>query len=158
MKKPYGTWFFVLTAVGSFILDRLSKIYASRFLTDTDISIFPGLKFSLMFNTGISFSLFASSSGVIAWELTALIAVIVALLIVAWRFYARSLVADIGFGLIIGGAIGNFVDRLCIGGVIDFIELYYGRWSWPTFNIADIAIVGGFLLILGEAFYEAKAK
>lgn len=158
MRIQHYDWLFALTAFSTFVLDRLSKVYALQYLSMNDILVFPGCKFSLMFNSGISFSLFASSSGVISWELTGIIALIVALLIVAWRFYALTRTADIGFGLIIGGAIGNFVDRLYIGGVIDFVELYCGRWSWPTFNVADAAIVVGFLLIAGEALYETKAK
>ena len=157
MKTHYDV-LFSFTALITFLLDRWSKVYVSELLQQSDVIIFPGLKFSLMFNTGISFSLFSSPHGVISWELTALVACIVACLIVVWRFYARTLSADIGFGLIIGGAIGNFVDRLYVGGVIDFIELYYGQWSWPTFNVADIAIVVGFLIVVIEAMYETKAK
>jgi len=158
MRLQQCDWVFALTAMSSFILDRLSKIYALQNLVEHDVILVPGCKLSLIFNTGISFSLFSSSSGMISWELTGIIAIIVALLIVGWRYYALTLLADVGFGLIIGGAVGNFVDRLAVGGVIDFIELYYGQWSWPTFNVADIAIVVGFLLIAGEALYEAKAK
>jgi len=157
MKKHYDV-LFSLTALTTFLVDRWSKIYVSDFLQHGDVVVMPGLKFSLMFNTGISFSLFSSPHGVISWELTAVIACIVASLIVAWRFYATSLASDIGFGLIIGGAIGNFVDRLWLGGVIDFIELYYRQWSWPTFNVADIAIVVGFLIVVIEAMYETKVK
>ncbi len=156
MRLQKCDWIFALTTVGAFIVDRLSKIYALQNLVDKDIVLFSGCKFSLIFNTGISFSLFSSSSGMISWELTCVIAIIVALLIVGWRYYALTPLADVGFGLIIGGAVGNFVDRLAVGGVIDFIELYYRQWSWPTFNVADIAIVIGFLLIAGEALYETK--
>ncbi|MDQ5940299.1 MAG: signal peptidase [Candidatus Dependentiae bacterium] len=158
MRLQQCDWIFAFTTVGAFIVDRLSKVYALQNLVDQDIVLFPGCKFSLIFNTGISFSLFSSSSGMISWELTCVIAVIVALLIVGWRYYALTPLADVGFGLIIGGAVGNFVDRLAVGGVIDFIELYYRQWSWPTFNVADIAIVIGFLLIAGEALYEAKTQ
>jgi signal peptidase II len=157
MRTHYD-FIFAVTSLGVFLFDRIAKWYASEVLAAGDFLVFPGLKFSLMFNTGISFSLFASPHGTISWQLTAMIAVIVALLIVAWRFYATTLIADLGFGLIIGGAVGNFVDRVYIGGVIDFIELYYGQWSWPTFNIADIAIVVGFLIVVIEALYETKAK
>ncbi len=157
MRTHYD-FIFAVTALGTFFFDRLSKLYATDVLAAGDVIIFPGLKLSLILNTGISFSLFASPEGIISWQLTAVIAVIVALLIVAWRFYALTLTADIGFGLIIGGAIGNFVDRVYVGGVIDFIELYYRQWSWPTFNIADVAIVIGFLIVAIEALYETKIK
>jgi signal peptidase II len=158
MRISLSDILFSVTGLAVFIIDRISKMMAAEYLTHASVPVFPGLKFTLMFNTGISFSLFSSPQGVIAWELTAVIAVVVALLIVAWRYYAVTRTADIAFGLIIGGAVGNFVDRVCIGGVIDFIELYYGRWSWPTFNGADVAIVIGFILLVSEALYETKAE
>ena len=158
MNPPHYQLLFGCSAAFTFLFDRLTKMAAAQHLLDGSVALFPGCRLTLMLNTGISFSLFSSTSGVIPWQLTAIIAVIVALLIVAWRFYATSALADFGFGLIIGGAIGNFVDRLCIGGVVDFIELYYGCWSWPTFNVADIAIVFGFMCIVGESVYEAKNK
>ena len=157
MRLHACDWLFSLTAILVFIGDRATKMMASEYLTSSAVQIFSGLRLHLTFNTGISFSLF-SSAETISWELTALIAVVVALLIVGWRFYALTKTADIAFGLIIGGAVGNFVDSLCIGGVIDFIELYYGRFVWPTFNFADVAIVIGFIILVGEALYETKAK
>ncbi|MEI7580645.1 MAG: signal peptidase II [bacterium] len=158
MRISLADLLFSATALAVFIGDRVTKMMASEYLSHVSTPVFPGLKLTLMFNTGISFSLFSSPQGVIAWELTAVIAVVVALLIVAWRYYAVTRTADIAFGLIIGGAVGNFVDRVCIGGVIDFIELYCGRWSWPTFNGADVAIVIGFILLVSEALYETKAE
>jgi signal peptidase II len=158
MKIAVSDLLFSLTAFMVFMGDRITKMLATEYLTHDSLFVFPGFKLTLMFNTGISFSLFSSARGVIAWELTALIAIVVALLIVAWRYYAISRMADVAFGLIVGGAVGNFVDRVCIGGVIDFIELYYGHWSWPTFNVADAAIVVGFILLVSEAFYETKAE
>jgi len=157
MRVQHYDLLFGLTASGSFLVDRLSKMYASTALAAGEIAVLPGLRFNLMFNSGISFSLLSSPTGIISWKLTALIALIVAVLIIAWRYYASTPLADIGFGLIIGGAVGNFVDRVCFGGVIDFIEFYYRAWSWPTFNLADVAIVMGFLFIIREAFNEAAA-
>jgi len=156
MAWQHYNFIFGVSVVITFLGDRITKMLALEHLTAGPVALFDGCRFSLMFNSGISFSLFSSPSGVISWYLTALIAGIVALLVVAWRFYATSRLGDIGFGFIIGGAIGNFVDRLCIGGVIDFIELHYKQWAWPTFNVADIVIVVGFLLVAGEAWYEGK--
>jgi signal peptidase II len=117
MRISLADLLFSATALAVFIGDRVTKMMASEYLSHVSKPVFPGLKLTLMFNTGISFSLFSSPQGVIAWELTAVIAVVVALLIVAWRYYAVTRTADIAFGLIIGGAVGNFVDRVCIGGV-----------------------------------------
>jgi len=150
-------WVFALTTSVVFFLDRVTKMWATDALASGDIVVFPGFKCCLMLNNGISFGLFASPGGVSSWALTVAVAFIVALLVVGWRWYARTLIADLAFGCIIGGAVSNFVDRVTLGSVVDFIQLYYGVWSWPTFNIADTMIVIGFLCIVGEALYEANA-
>lgn len=150
-----SSWLFCMTAVVTFLADRLTKMAALSFLASGAVTLFPGLSFSLAFNTGISFSLF-SSWGANSWLLSALIATIVAVLVISWRFLASSTTGDIGYGLIIGGAIGNMFDRLYMGGVIDFIDLHWGAWHWPTFNIADTAICIGFICILSEEWH-AKA-
>lgn len=151
-----SSWLFCMTAVVTFLGDRLTKMLALSLLSKGAVAAAPGLSFSLAFNTGISFSLF-SSLGADSWVLTILIAGIVASLIIAWRFLSNSTVGDLGYGLIIGGAVGNMFDRLYMGGVIDFIDIFYGQWHWPTFNLADIAICIGFVLILSEEWH-AKAS
>lgn len=146
---------FLCVALFSFIADRITKFIAIHALAAASYAVMPGLSFQLAFNTGISFSLFASSS---SWVLTSVVAFIVSLLIIIWRFTAHTCLADWAYGLIIGGAIGNFVDRLYFGGVVDFIDLYYGAWHWPTFNIADTAICIGFILLAWETLHAETSQ
>lgn len=145
---------FYLMAGLIFLADRATKYLALKALATQAYHLFPGFSFSLAFNTGVSFSFFASSGAQSHWALTMVVAIIVALLIIVWRFFSsHSLLSNSGYALIIGGAIGNFYDRLYFGGVIDFIDIYIGRWHFPTFNVADIALSLGFLLIVWEMLY-----
>lgn len=145
---------FALVSLLTLVIDRISKLCALSWLSHQDYHIFPGLTLSLTVNTGISFSLFSTASPMV---LTAIVALVISLLVIIWRFTSQNNIADWGYGLIIGGAIGNFIDRLFVGGVVDFIDLFYGPWHWPTFNLADTAIAVGFAVLIWEALY-AKAS
>lgn len=96
-------------------------------------------------NTGVSFGLFAGGSQALLAVLG--VAIVGILLFMLWR--AETLLAAAGLGLVIGGAVGNIIDRMRRGGVTDFLDFYLWQWHWPTFNVADIGIVcGAGLLVL----------
>lgn len=109
------------------------------------------LSLTLGFNTGVSFGMFGETFAQSPYLLSGLMALIVAFLcLMIWRTSSAREAA--AYGLIIGGALGNIVDRLRLGAVVDFIDLHYAGWRWPTFNTADIAIFcGAALLLLGSA-------
>ena len=94
-----------------------------------------------------TFGLFAGSGAVGRWALSAVASLIIGALL-AWIWRTRSAVTAAAAGLIAGGAIGNLVDRLRFGAVTDFIDLHWGAAHWPTFNLADAAIVCGVALLL----------
>lgn len=122
-----------------------------------EIPLLPFLSLTLGFNTGVSFGMFGGTfaqSPYLLSGLMALIAGIVCLMI--WR--TRSLREAAAFGLIVGGALGNIADRLRLGAVVDFIDLHYAGWRWPTFNTADIAIVFGVALLLIGASGERRRR
>nr|WP_183791262.1 signal peptidase II [Allorhizobium borbori] len=98
----------------------------------------------LGWNTGVSFGMFSTSS---VWALVFLSAVIMVALFM-WLTRAQSTLQAAAIGLILGGATGNVIDRLIIGGVTDFLDFYVGDWHWPSFNTADIFIVCGAALLL----------
>jgi signal peptidase II len=75
-----------------------------------------------------------------------------------WRLNARQRLSAVSLSLIVGGAIGNIIDRLLLGHVVDFIDLYYGDWHWPAFNVADSAIVIGVVLMLLEMVREERRR
>ncbi len=102
-------------------------------------------------NTGVSFSLFAGGPDFTRWIL-----VVVALGIVGfmanWLHKADQKALAIGLGLVIGGAIGNVIDRIVHGAVKDFLDFYVGGWHWPAFNLADSFISVGVALIVLDSF------
>ena len=129
-------------------LDQLTKALIVRFLPQAGVSIIDGLlRLILAYNKGAAFGFLASINGgrwfLVAISLAAL-GFCIALALGPW---GRHKLALWSLALICGGAVGNLVDRLRLGMVIDFVEVYYGHWHFPAFNLADSAItVGGFLL------------
>jgi signal peptidase II len=115
------------------------------------IAVLPFLNLRLAFNTGVSFSLFAESLSQAVW-LVVLIKVGIVFLLLWWAAGVLKRSEGLGLGLVIGGALGNIVDRLHFGAVVDFVDLYYGEWHWPTFNTADVAITAGVGILLVSGF------
>ena len=101
----------------------------------------------LGFNTGVSFGLFGQAP---AWLLMAFTLAIVAGLLV-WIHRSDSRLTASALGLVVGGALGNLLDRLRQGAVADFLDFYIGSYHWPAFNLADVAIVCGVGLLLVES-------
>lgn len=135
------------SAVTVLALDQASKGLARTQLAAEVVEIGPFLNLRLGFNTGVTFGLLADGGALGRWALVAATsAVVVWLLVWMWREARISVVVPLG--LIIGGALGNILDRLRQGAVTDFIDLHVGAASWPTFNLADSAIVTGVGLLL----------
>lgn len=138
---------YLVIAIATIFIDRLTKIAALSFL-DQPLRMNSFLEFQLVFNRGVSWGLFHSDYGYTFLLVTLLISVIIVLL------FCYSIVRYLnqhpiyGEVLVLAGALSNLVDRCLYGGVIDFIHLSYDTWSWPIFNIADVAIVLGVVWIL----------
>ena len=133
-------------------LDQLTKIIAVTALTPVgSIPVIPGfLNWTLAFNPGAAFSFLASEDGWQRW-LFAILAIGVSAVLAFWlaRTPRRDWRNAVPLALIIGGALGNLIDRLRLGHVIDFIHVHYQQWNYPAFNIADSAIcIGAVLLIV----------
>ena len=127
-------------------LDQISKAWVLRALPEyTDIVVIPGFwNWFRTYNTGAAFSFLAAAGGWQVWFFTLLAFAISGLL--GWWLYKTprsDWKTALPYALIIGGALGNVIDRLVHGHVIDFIKWYVGDHVWPAFNLADAAIVGG---------------
>ena len=135
----------VLTALIAAVIDQVSKAWALFVLWppySAGVTLLPVLDLRLGFNTGITFGIFAESAAGAVWLLVLVkLAVVAGLATWLWRSTIR--LESAGLGLIIGGALGNILDRLRLGAVVDFIDAHYASWHWPTFNMADVAIVCG---------------
>lgn len=134
-------------------LDQLTKLLAEDWLVPYDpVPLLPFLNFTLMYNEGAAFSLLSQAGGWQRWFFVAVGLGVTAILVVWLRGLkpAERLQAW-GLALVIGGALGNLIDRILYGRVVDFIDVYYNRWHWPAFNLADSAITVGVGLLIWDA-------
>ncbi|HEY0962686.1 MAG TPA: signal peptidase II [Pseudomonadales bacterium] len=139
-----------LLAGAVLLLDQLTKSLASAYLEyGIPRTVFTGFDLLLAHNTGASFSFLADAGGWQRWGLSA-IALAASILIVVWllRLPRQQMLLGSALACILGGAIGNGFDRITLGYVVDFISVYYGEWRFATFNVADIALNVGALLIV----------
>jgi signal peptidase II len=143
---------YLAIAVIVLVLDQISKWSAlSNLQIGVPEPVLPFFNWLLLFNPGAAFSFLAQSSGWQRWFFTVI--GIAAAVYIIWLLYKNQTDKLLCFALsfILGGAIGNVLDRMMYGAVVDFIDLHYGNWHWPAFNIADSAIcLGAALIIWGE--------
>ena len=147
-------------AIVVIIADQLTKYVASTSLVmHTPVAVMPMFNWTLMHNTGAAFSFLADAGGWQRWFF-AIIAVVVSVVIVLWikRLQQHEKWQAIALALILGGAIGNVIDRIWLGYVVDFIQVYYQQWYWPAFNIADSAISIGVAMIIIDSIREMKSE
>lgn len=142
-------------------LDQLTKWWALSALqpAGTQHVIIPGfLNWTLAFNTGAAFSFLADSAGWQRWFFVGLAIVISgALLVWLKRTERRDWRTALPLGLIVGGAIGNLIDRLHAAKVTDFIQVHYQDWYYPVFNVADCGITVGAVLLIVFGLFAGKA-
>ena len=144
--------YFLAIILFIFGLDRYSKIEIINNFSDTSVYLNDFLNFDLIWNTGIGFGLLSFNSYITYNVLTILILIII--LILLYVAIVSTKIEKIIFSFIIGGAIGNFYDRLTIQAVPDFIDLHYQTFHWFTFNVADIFITIGVLSYILKGFFE----
>ena len=141
-------------------LDQITKVVATHYLyMHAPVQLIPGLNFTLMHNTGAAFSILSQAGGWQRWFFIVL-AGTVSMAIIIWlanlpvknRWMASALT------LILGGALGNLWDRIMLGFVVDFIDVYYRDWHWPAFNIADSAITIGAIMLIIDAVWSNEDK
>jgi len=135
------------------VLDQATKMLAMEILPGSPINILPVFNLTLTFNTGAAFGFLNDASGWQNWFFIA-VALIVSGVIIAMvrKMQAHELQTAVALSLILGGALGNVVDRIRLGRVIDFLHVYYQSWSFPVFNIADSAITIGAILLVLDVF------
>ena len=159
-RKPNALSWLVLSAV-VIAFDQLTKHVAITELQPyTPQAVIPGfLNWTLAFNPGAAFSFLAGADGWQRWFFTAL-ALSVSALLAFWL--SRTARGDwrnaAPLALIIGGALGNLIDRLRLGHVTDFIQVYWREWAWPAFNIADSSIFVGAALLILFGFMDRKSS
>jgi signal peptidase II len=147
------TGFGLAVAVASCVVDQIHKVWALfhfDIASRQPVALAPFLDMILVWNRGVSYGLFQQDSAAGQWALVAFKLAAVALLWV-WLRRTHSRIGALAIGLIIGGAVGNAIDRALYGAVADFFYFHVGSFSWYVFNVADVWIVAGVALLLYEA-------
>lgn len=160
-KAVSGTglrWLWV--AVVALVLDQASKLAVIQYMDEyTRVAVTPFFNLTHVHNHGAAFSFLGEAGGWQRWFFTA-IAFGVSGLLLYWlrKNRADQILQNLAFTLILGGAIGNVIDRLAYGYVIDFLDVYWGSYHWPAFNIADSAICVGAALLIWDAWKQPKQE
>lgn len=151
-----AAWLWLSVAV--IALDQVAKFLVTTLLELYErVEVLPVLDFTLLHNTGAAFSMLAGASG---WQRPFFIGlgIVVSVLLVAWiwRSPRGDKLLPFALALILGGALGNLIDRVRLGYVIDFIHVHWGAAYFPAFNVADSAITIGAVLLIIDAFRERR--
>ena len=175
---------YYIAALAIFVFDQLSKWWVTEYLIrpklgeefgisrplglwlmsaperlpPVEIPVTSFFNIVMVWNRGISFGIMNQHTDYGQWILIGLALVIVAIFTV-WMLKSASRLQSLGIALVIGGALGNVVDRFRFGAVIDFLDFHINNWHWPAFNVSDSCIcIGVFLLILQSFFFEKPKK
>jgi signal peptidase II len=147
-------------AAGIIALDQATKwwILLSVMQPPRVIELTPFFNLVLTWNRGVSFGMFDTDSSAGPWILSA-VAIAVVVVLAVWLTRGPSRFVASGLGLIVGGAIGNVIDRFAHGAVVDFLDIHWAGYHWPAFNVADSAItIGAAILVLDSLFAGRSRK
>ncbi|WP_019023456.1 MULTISPECIES: signal peptidase II [unclassified Thioalkalivibrio] len=146
----------LLIAVAVALLDQVTKWWAENALTlYAPVEVTSFFNLSLVYNPGAAFSFLAGAGDWGRWFLSG-VAVVIGLLILWWlaRLPRQARWSVTALGLVLGGAVGNLIDRIAHGRVIDFLDFHWAGYHWPAFNVADMAIVVGAITLIVATFIE----
>ncbi|MBM3487755.1 MAG: signal peptidase II [Alphaproteobacteria bacterium] len=148
----------VLLVVAVLVLDQATKAWIVYDVMSPPriIPVTGFFNLVMVWNRGASFGILNTGAAWVPWFLAA-VTVAVTIGLVVWLRRTDRWGLAAGIGLIIGGALGNLIDRVWYGAVADFVQLYYGNFYWPAFNVADSAITVGVILVLIDGFFVAPA-
>lgn len=140
------------------VVDQLTKWSALKYLTrHVEVAVMPFVNLTLVYNRGAAFGFLNDAGG---WQniffMGVALVACAAIVYFLFRLRPNDVVVAIGLSLIFGGAAGNLIDRFLYGYVIDFVDVYYGSWHWPAFNVADSAISLGAISLFIDAFRTKK--
>jgi len=140
-------WWIALLVI---VLDQVTKLLAVKYLQAGPVAVMPFFNLALAYNTGAAFSFLADAGG---WQnvffIGIAVVVSIAILVMTERLPPGDVQVAVALMLVLGGAVGNVIDRIRFSHVVDFLDAYYQAWHFPTFNVADSAItIGAVLLVL----------
>lgn len=157
--SKYGAWIWLWLSAAVILLDQLSKwLVAGHLAVYDSIRVLPVFNLVLIHNPGAAWSFLASASGWQRWFFTILALVVSAAIVVWLRFLPRRDFRwrSCALALVLAGALGNVIDRLWHGYVIDFLQFHYQGWYYPAFNLADSAITVGAAMLILEGLFSRR--
>jgi signal peptidase II len=147
--------FWLMLSCAIILADLLSKAWMlAAFHLHESRAVTSFFNLVLVMNPGASFSFLAGAGGWQKWFFSALALAVSVWLIVLIRRHAQERLRPAAFSLVLGGALGNLIDRLRFGAVVDFLDFHFAGWHWPAFNVADAAITVGVILLLGQQLFD----
>ena len=142
-----------------FVLDRASKEYVIKFFLsyqEPSYYLFPFLNLTLVWNSGMAFGLFESESN--TYHIISAVIASVIIILIIWLYKSILLLEKIALSIVIGGALGNLFDRIKYNAVPDFIDMHYRDFHWFVFNVSDIVITIGIILLLLNDILKKNEK
>ena len=142
------------------VFDQLSKAWIMASFQDYEVlRVWPVFNLTLVYNTGAAFSFLSDAGGWQRWFFV-VIGVTVSAAMVVWlaRLDERERLTGYGLALVVGGAVGNLIDRVWLGKVVDFLQWHWQDWYWPSFNLADSAITLGVVLLLIDGLFAGRRQ
>ncbi|WP_456372817.1 signal peptidase II [Thiolapillus sp.] len=159
MAEHLRLWPFLLLSLLVLVLDQASKWWVLTVFQPYEVlPLTPFFNLVLVFNEGAAFSFLSDAGGWQRWFFVGLTSVIsLGLLVWLGRLRPGEQLVGVSLAMILGGALGNLLDRLRLEKVVDFLDFYWQGWHWPAFNLADSAITVGVILMLLASFRQARA-
>ena len=142
------------------VLDQWSKHWiVANFREYEVLTVWPVFNLTLVYNTGAAFSFLSDAGGWQRWFFVT-VGVLVSLVMVIWlaRLQPRERWTALGLAMVVGGAVGNLIDRVVLGKVVDFLQWHWQDWYWPSFNLADSAITLGVILLLIDGLFGQRSQ
>jgi signal peptidase II len=138
------------------LADQIVKyLVATHMVLYQSITILPFFDLTLLHNRGMAFSFLSNQPGWQTWVLS-IFAIVICIFIIVWLTKTTRAWVACGLALILGGALGNLIDRIRLGYVIDYLDFHIRMWHWPSFNIADSAVCIGAVMLLLELAFRRK--
>lgn len=149
----------LFVALAAIIIDQISKYVVMNYILQEYAAIIVAPFFAVVraWNTGVSFSMF-NNFGINGVYILSGVALVIVAMLLKWLKHEQNKVVQVALGCIIGGALGNVIDRVRLGAVFDFLDFYVGEYHWPAFNAADsfICIGAGIIVVHGLFFNKKK--
>lgn len=151
-----GRWLVLALAV--ILLDQLTKQLAEAYLVYAEpLAVLPSFNLTLLYNRGAAFSFLNDAGGWQRWFFVS-VSLLASLALLVWlrKLQHHQWQLALALSLVLGGAVGNLIDRLWLGHVVDFIQVYYRDWYFPAFNVADSAITVGAVLLIWDSLFARR--